>query len=363
MLSETEKTKQTDQEQTRTQPPKGRRLSRILPAVGLFFLAPLIGEFLLGNLPITWIWVLPILALFYGSGALLVREAARRLRLGWAGIIVLALAYAVIEEAFVTQSLFNPNYLGLRLLDFGYIPALGISAWWTVFVLGIHTIWSISVPIALIESLSPRTAHTPWLGPLGLVITTVLFIIGGFMLSVTDEGDPFMASSGQFVGAGVAAVVLIAAAIILGRSQKRAAVTSKEAPSPRNAGAAAFLLSSAFMALAIVHNAIPAALNVAVKLGFLTALAVLLWNWSKRPGWSALHRFAVAAGLVLTYIWYSFLQVPSAGDFSPVIDAVGNAVFAAGALALLAAARKQVTMAEAGQSVSEAGHPAPDIQG
>jgi hypothetical protein len=41
--------------------------------------------------------------------------------------VLLGLIYAVIEEAFVTQSLFNPNYLGLRLLDYGYSTVLELA--------------------------------------------------------------------------------------------------------------------------------------------------------------------------------------------------------------------------------------------
>lgn len=70
--------------------------------MGLFFLAPLVGEFLLGNLPITWLWALLSLAPLYGGGARLIRETARRLRLGWPGMVLLGLVYAVVEEAFVT---------------------------------------------------------------------------------------------------------------------------------------------------------------------------------------------------------------------------------------------------------------------
>jgi hypothetical protein len=36
---------------------------RIAPSVGLFFLAPLVGEHLLGNVSIVEIWALPILTL------------------------------------------------------------------------------------------------------------------------------------------------------------------------------------------------------------------------------------------------------------------------------------------------------------
>ncbi len=337
MLSENERAQTIVQENTRALPLR----KRLLAAAGLFFLAPLVGEFLLGNLPITWLWVLPMLALFYGGGALLVRESARRLNLNWAGIVLLALAYAVIEEAFVTQSLFNPNFLGMRLLDYGYIPSLGISIWWTVFVLGIHTVWSISVPIALIESLSPRMARVPWFGPVGLIITALLFLAGTFLLASTQQQDPFMASSGQFIGSGVVVVGLIIAAVTLGGKQTKSSFDAKQPPRPFKVGLAMFLLSSGFMGMAIVHNIIPAVVNVLAMLGLAFAAAAVLWRWSSRSGWSNMHRFAAAAGLVLTYIWYSFIQVPSTGDTNPGIDAAGNVIFALAALILLAIARKR----------------------
>jgi hypothetical protein len=51
---------------------------RVAPAVGLFLLAPLVGEYLLGNLSIRDIVALLFLAPMYGGGALLIREVARR---------------------------------------------------------------------------------------------------------------------------------------------------------------------------------------------------------------------------------------------------------------------------------------------
>lgn len=328
--------------QNQTMPEAKRRAeSRIkrsgfIPAVSLFFLAPLVGEFLLGNLPITWLWALISLAPLYGGGALLIRETTRRLGLGWPSMVIFGLVYAIVEEAFVTQSLFNPNYVGLRLLDYGYISSLGISAWWSVFVLGIHAVWSTAVPIALVESFTLERRRTPWLGVWGLIITVILFALGCFMtFFFQQEGDPFMASTPQFVVSAIVVVVLAAIAIMLGRIQKNAAVSTAAPPSELAAGGSAFVLGSAFMALANVGEPVPAALPVAGMLGLLAVGSYLFWRWSRREGWSVRHGFALAAGLLLVYAWYGFVQVPSAGDTSPMIDAIGNAIMVVGALILL----------------------------
>ncbi|MCM3869292.1 MAG: hypothetical protein ND895_01175, partial [Pyrinomonadaceae bacterium] len=128
-------------------------LRRIAPALTLLVLSPLVAEFLLGDFSIRQLGILIFLLPQYGGGALLVRETARRAGKGWPSIIVLALAYALIEEGFTTQSLFNPNYAGLRLLDYGFIPALGTSLDWAVFVLTLHIVWSVSTCIAIAEGL------------------------------------------------------------------------------------------------------------------------------------------------------------------------------------------------------------------
>src|SRR3954471_20679594 len=79
----------------------------IWPALGLFITAPLVAEFLLGNLPIKLLPALIVLAPLSGGGALLIREWVRRTGRGWPSIMLLGLAYAIVEEAYTTQSLFN----------------------------------------------------------------------------------------------------------------------------------------------------------------------------------------------------------------------------------------------------------------
>src|SRR5271170_3051021 len=184
----------------------------VLPAIGLFFLAPLIAEFLLGDLPISMLPVILVLAPMYGGGALLIREVVRRAGRGWPSIVVLALAYGIIEEAYTTQSLFNPNYLklNLHLLQPAYIPALGIGAWWTIFVLTLHTAWSVSTSIALVEAAVPDRAEVPWLGGVGLTVTSLLFALGVFATTRYQlKQDAFRASHAQVITAGLICVALV----------------------------------------------------------------------------------------------------------------------------------------------------------
>ncbi|OWY59162.1 hypothetical protein B7486_76060, partial [cyanobacterium TDX16] len=134
----------------------GRRRRRLVWL--LVLLAPLVAEFASGNLPISLLWLLLLYAPLYGGAAVLIRDVARRSRRPWTVIVLLGLAYGVAEEAFLSGSLFNPDYADLRLLDFGWIPALGMGAWWTVFVVVLHLVWSTCVPIVLAESVAGELA-------------------------------------------------------------------------------------------------------------------------------------------------------------------------------------------------------------
>ena len=309
----------------------------------LFFLAPLVAEFLLGNVAITWLPLAVLLAPMYGGGAVLVRETARRLGLGWPGILLLALAYAVVEEAFVDQSLFNPHYLKLTLLDYGYIASLGIGAWWTVFVLGIHVVWSIATPIAICEALARDERHEPWMGTVTLVAMVVIFVAGcAILLNHQLKADPFRASHAQIAASIGVVFVLLAAALLLG--PKLASIrmsTLVAAPSPSKAGAASFLIASAFLAAARWHGSLPAAVDVALLLGLLALGATLLLRVTRLAGWTPRHEAAVAGGTLMTYAWHGFVQTPSVGNVPWWLDAIGNAIFASGAVWLLVRAWKR----------------------
>jgi len=281
--------------------------SRLSAVLSLLILSPLIAEYLLGSLPVGMLPILPVMILMYGTGAVLIREIVRRTGKGWPSLILLATAYGFIEEGLVTQSLFNPNYLHLRLLDFGFVPWLGTSPVWAVYVIGLHMFWSISAPIGLTESLFPARRTTPWLGPVGTGIVGVLFLAGlGLVGAFTYKSLPFMAKPAELVAVVVVAGGLVAAALAWPEPKT---VPAGRAPHPL----ALFLVSlvpgslfvgSEFYGVHWLHlNGLEAtALLAACELLALVLMVVL----TRGKTWTNAQRFALTAGALGVYVWFGF---------------------------------------------------------
>lgn len=71
---------------------------RSSPILSLVVLAPLIGEFLVGDFPVGQIYLICFVLPLYGFGALLIREVARRTGRGWPAMVSLAYVYGVLEK-------------------------------------------------------------------------------------------------------------------------------------------------------------------------------------------------------------------------------------------------------------------------
>lgn len=318
-------------------------MKRIAPAIGLFFLAPFIAEYLLGDFPLTKLGYLVIMAPMYGGGALLVREFVRRSGKGWPTILVLAFAYAVLEEAFTTQTLFNPNYLklNLHLLDHAYIPALGIGAWWTVFVLTLHTVWSISTSIALIEGCVPDRATTPWLRWPGLTLDAILFVLAAIAsMRFEIHHDHFLATRAQFLVSAVVIVLAVVAAFLL--PARKAGTGPNPAPDPLALGVLALIAASFFLLVPPTFGWGAVAIYLALDLVVIWSVTAL----SHRCGWDGRHRLALAAGAALAYGWHAFLTKPVGGATSGLVVRGSNAVCLLIVSAVIAwAARRQARRA------------------
>lgn len=148
----------------------------------LLLLAPAIGELLSGSSPPAEFFNPVTFALqvaLYGSGALLARELTCRWRKGWPTLLTLGVAYAIIEEGLCCKSFFDPHWPDVGVLGI-YGRWLGVNWLWAVSLTGYHTVFSILVPVALVELAFPAQRGESWTGPrfrrvlLGLLLTVVV---------------------------------------------------------------------------------------------------------------------------------------------------------------------------------------------
>jgi hypothetical protein len=166
--------------------------------------------------PLELLGGLLILGPLYGGPALIIRDVARRSRRGWPTIILMASAFGVFQAGLVDQSMFNPSYRDIDYWDESrnptFIPLLGLSAHMAMNFVGGHVIWSIGAPIAVIEALVPTRAATPWLGWIGLMVTSVVYALASaLILSDHVQTEQFLAPAPQLIGTAVVVVALIGA--------------------------------------------------------------------------------------------------------------------------------------------------------
>jgi hypothetical protein len=314
----------------------------------------MVAEYLLGDFPLTFLSPLLVMAPFYGGGALLIRELTRRTGRGWPTIFLLSAAYALIEEGFTTQSLFNPNFLGIHFLAHAWIPALGIGGWWTMLMFNVHIFWSMGVSIALVEALFPSRTGTPWLGPIGTAIAALLFILGGIASTAFSIRQyHFIASHAQFAVTAVLVVLFICAAFLIPfpRMHNRPGPV----PSPWITGLIAFLGGIAIFLTPPNLNWGAVAFMLVVDAAFL-AFAGL---FSSCADWTALHTLSLAAGGAIFYGVHAFIQPPVVGKASHAVVLAGHCILLAACIALIAMAvhRTRGLRVAAPDAVPEAAHP------
>jgi hypothetical protein len=274
-------------------------------ALTLYFLAPILGEVFSFNTPPLAFVLDPSKFIFepalYGSGALLIREIARRRGLGWPAILVMGAGYGVLEEGIFIHSWFNPMFEGLHSLAV-YGRAWDTSWVWAVGLTGFHAVFSITIPILLTEALYPRVAAIPWLGPVWLRVIMVWFaftvalgaIFYGFILS-RDKGYTHPPLTYLFAIALVVALLAIGSRL---RPATQARVVERRTPGLWSLRLFGGVMTLAFFVAFYGLSAWqPFAL---VSIGGMIAVATITaWpvaSWSRRPGWGAEQRLALASG-------------------------------------------------------------------
>jgi hypothetical protein len=311
-------------------------LRHLAPALGLLFLAPWVGEFLLGVSPLRNILGFPLLLPLYGGGALFIRELTRRTGRGWPTLFLLAAAYGVIEAGLIDQSLFNPAFMGLESQKVALIPVLSISAYNTLaFVMG-HVIWSISVPIAIVEMLTPARMTAPWLGKVGLSITGGLYLVGcAIVFNFIYADEKFLASPAQLIGASAVALTLTAIAFAIKKKKDLAAPSARPLPKPWPLGVGTFVVASLFFMKPESWA------GVIIGILILCIVSPLVAHWSRQQEWCLSHQFALVAGALLTYAWGGFAMTSLLWP-DDSLAWLGNVLFSLIAIALLFVTSKRI---------------------
>ncbi len=275
------------------------------PVLLLLLFSPGIPEYLSGSTRLNFMVESPVVfALFlganlalYGPGVLLVREAMVRWRKGWASVLVLGAAYGILEEGVALSTLFNPRAGVVGALGF-YGHFAGVSWVWLVGVLMFHVVYSISLPILLLELAIPATKGRSLLGRGGIGVALGVLALDVILLAELVNrslgfwmGLPLLAASLAAIGG----LVLLAWRLPAGAGVPRHPVPS--AP-PLVFGA---LGAGTFFAVVLVQSlndslGTPAVLGVAELVGLLAVVGLLLRELLGRQGNErALLAFAAGA--------------------------------------------------------------------
>ena len=310
-----------------------------LAAIGLLVLAPVCAEYVVGYDTSTGDLVelfggLLVLGPLYGGAAILIREAARRLRLGWVGILFGATAFGVLQAGLIDQSMFNDNYRDIdywaAIREPTLLPGLGVSGNLTLSFVSGHVINSIALPILIMEAVTvPRLRRTPWLGRPGLVVVAVLFAMAGWLvLDDTLKTETFRMSTGQLIGAVVTVVVLMVAAVVVGLAVRRRRIGLGPVPPWWVIGLMAFVAGIAVGQFPSVWW------GVGCSAGVMIVVGALLTSWSGRATWSDRHRAALSAGLVSLAL-VGFEVVPIRSVQSDVAVLAHHLIMTSGLLVLV----------------------------
>lgn len=153
------------------------KLLKLSPALALFLLSPAIGELLSGSAPPLEFFNpfgFAILVSLYGSGAVIVRELTVRWKKGIGSVLLLGAAYGILEEGLMVCSFFNPDWSDLGQLAV-YGRWLSVNWVWAVMLTIYHAVYSITIPIVLVELSYPEHRRESWVS--NRVFKTVLLLL------------------------------------------------------------------------------------------------------------------------------------------------------------------------------------------
>jgi hypothetical protein len=280
---------------------------RIHPALVLFFLSPAIAELLLGSSPPSEFFnpvSFLLLASLYGSGSIVFRELKVRWGKSYISLFILGAAYGIIEEGLMVKSFFDPKWMDLGILGL-YGRWLGVNWVWAEWLTIYHAVFSIMIPITIVELAFKDWKDKRWVGNktlLSLIILLGLVTVFGY-LALTPYRPP---SIPYFLTFFVVIILILIAMKIPSKIGKKGVLNPLK-PS--------YLLYSGFfiaLFLFLIFMAgpfiIPQPLILMfVGIVFILAIGIFIkrYQWGKETSY---HKFALVAGALGFLILLTPLQ-------------------------------------------------------
>lgn len=303
-------------------PPTARR-ARTWPAIlVLYILAALVPESIASSNTPALAYVLKpatllFLPAFYGSANLLIRELRRRRNLGWASVLKLGAAFGFINEGIVAATWY-------RVTPTGYVITDGVDWAWAVALTVFHAVFSVVVPILLVELLFPRIAARPWLGNWGITGFTILLALTTSIGFIPARYRPYQ------VAVLLAVVLLVVLSALLRPAASRVPVP-RAVPRLWTLRAAGF--AGAFLYFAVIYGVpgilaarvAPQALRglqlvyIALTLGLFALGVGVVRGWTRRVGWGPRQTLALISGALTPAMLVSLTVLQTRAGGQPVL--------------------------------------------
>lgn len=291
---------------------------RSAPAFTLVLMAPLLAEVLPGATRFSSLVVLPIEVCVWGGGALMIRYAVRRWRLGWLNLVLLGVALALAEECLIQQTSLAPMVLQLK--GEVYARVAGVNYVYLLWALVYETVFVVFLPVYLVELIFPNRREGLWVSKGGLVVAGSFFLLGSFLAwfswtQIARVKVFHLPAYNPPMGAVLVAVVAIGGLMFSALGPFRSPLTREamplKPPAPLLVGVISALWAALWYGLVLLAFGIAPSFppSVAVVAGLLMAAGILfmLPRWTVDPHWRHGHAFAVIFGAMLGSMMVSFI--------------------------------------------------------
>jgi hypothetical protein len=281
-------------------------------------MAPLLAEVLPGATRFSSLFVLPIEMCVWGGGALMIRYAVRRWRLGWPNLVSLGVALALAEECLIQQTSLAPMVLQLK--GEVYARAAGVNFVYLLWALVYETVFVVFLPVYLVELIFPNRREGLWVSKGGLVVVGSLFLLGSFLAwfswtQIARVKVFHLPAYNPPIGAVLVAVLAICGLMFSALGPFRSTLTREfmplKPPAPMLVGVIGALWAALWYGLVLLAFGIAPSFppSMAVGAGLLMAAGILfmLPRWTVDPHWRHSHAFAVIFGTMLGSMMVSFI--------------------------------------------------------